>query len=57
MSSEYDLVVDEQGQKWRVYADGRRVRDDSPEPMMMKRFDPAGEEPLHRPLIGGGWQE
>ena len=54
--SEYDLVVDEQGQKWRVYADGRRVRDDSPEPMM-KRFDPAGEEPLYRPLIGGGWQE
>ena len=55
--SEYDLVVDKQGQKWRVYADGRRVRDDAPEPMMMKRFDPAGEEPLHRPLIGGGWQE
>ena len=35
--SEYDLVVDEQGQKWRVYADGRRVRDDAAEPMMMKR--------------------
>lgn len=55
--SEYDLVVDEQGQKWRVYADGRRVRDDAPEPMMMKRFDAEGDEPLHRPLIGGCWQE
>lgn len=54
--NEYDLVVDENGQKWRVYADGRRVRDDSPEPLM-KRFGTEHEEPLHRPLIGGCWQE
>ena len=54
--SEYDLVVDEQGQKWRVYANGRRVRDDAPD-LMMKRFDSAGDEPLHRPLIGGDWQK